>query len=333
MSIAVAHLVGRRERGGRARFDADGRAAGLAEPPGAILRLGQHGRVRSAPSGRPGHGLPHAAIESMQTGGVARPDAGTFLEHELVIAGGEARRLEVDEPIDFGRPSLHRKRGDGDHGAGGVRHEAEHEFRWPAALRAPGLEASLAIPGDAAALGAQPQIALGVLVERRETVAEDPRGGALVEDGEADAVEPREAIERGHPQIPVAGLVDGRDDVLRQPVVDGPHVEAVLRRGVDGHDGERQHGERQRPERGCQPVDGRAPPRAQVVRHRVSAVAKTAAEGAWRCRSGPRRAAASTTARARAWGSPPARRRTHPWRTATGPVRDEAIRLVSDDPW
>ena len=65
--------------------------------------------------------------------------------------------------------------------------------------------------------------------QRPYHVALERGGVAVVEDGEARAVEAREAGLRGQPEIAVVGLRDGVDRELREALV--PHVLAVLRDG------------------------------------------------------------------------------------------------------
>lgn len=71
---------------------------------------------------------------------------------------------------------------------------------------------------DAAVLGADPEAALGVLVEGEEAVGGEA-GCGLVEGDEVLAVEADEAAEGGQPEVAVAGLDDVEDGVLGEAVL------------------------------------------------------------------------------------------------------------------
>src|SRR6185295_7626016 len=63
-----------------------------------------------------------------------------------------------------------------------------------------------------------------------EAVAGDPRRVVLVEDGEFHSVKTDQPVERGEPQIPIGRLRHAAYAVLRQSVVGGVGVKAILRR-------------------------------------------------------------------------------------------------------
>ena len=90
-------------------------------------------------------------------------------------------------------------------------------------------ESSLMIPRDDAHFRARPKIALRILIEAGETIAAKAGRIALVEDGEAHAIKARQPIKGGDPEIAIRRLVNGGDDVLRQPGFRRPVIEAVLR--------------------------------------------------------------------------------------------------------
>jgi hypothetical protein len=111
---------------------------------------------------------------------------------------------------------------------------------------------------DAASLGAGPDRAIRRLVQTDEPVVPDARRIAAIENSESDAIEANQPIEGGHPDVTVAGLLNGFDDVVRQAVVGRPGLHLVLRRGdacgehhgkqegaySDGTDGHDRHAER-----------------------------------------------------------------------------------------
>jgi len=91
-----------------------------------------------------------------------------------------------------------------------------------------GYEGAVVITRDAAIFSPGPQSAVAVFVERGETVAADAWAVAPVEDREAYAVEARQAVQSGQPEVTIAGLEDRLDGVLWQSVVRRPGIEAVL---------------------------------------------------------------------------------------------------------
>jgi hypothetical protein len=92
-------------------------------------------------------------------------------------------------------------------------------------------EASMAIARYAAVLGAEPQLAIPVFIERIEPIRVDSGRIALVEDGKADPVETDKAIEGDQPEVSIGGLVDCANAVLRKTIVRCPHIQPVLRAG------------------------------------------------------------------------------------------------------
>ena len=68
-----------------------------------------------------------------------------------------------------------------------------------------------------------------VVIPNAEGKRTTPSVIAFVEGGEADAVEARQPIQRGDPEIAFRRLVNGGDDVLRQPGFRRPMIELVLR--------------------------------------------------------------------------------------------------------
>ena len=104
-------------------------------------------------------------------------------------------------------------------------------------LRCP-LRDSHADVDDAARIRGQHEVGLRTrldLEERVEAVRRQSGRRRLVVDGEGQAVEADKAVRCRRPQIAVACLEERQDRVLRQPVVGGPVVDAVLRRGGRGH--------------------------------------------------------------------------------------------------
>src|ERR1017187_1180052 len=92
-------------------------------------------------------------------------------------------------------------------------------------------EASMAIARYAAVLGAEPQLAIPVFIERIEPIRVDSGRIALVEDGKADLVKTDKAIEGYQREVSIGGLVDCANAVLRKAIVRCPHIQAVLRAG------------------------------------------------------------------------------------------------------
>jgi hypothetical protein len=81
----------------------------------------------------------------------------------------------------------------------------------------------------AAGFRTEPKVAVRGTVHRAEAVGGEPGRCALVEDGKADAVKTREAVEGRDPEIAVRGLVNAADDILRESIVSGKCVNAILR--------------------------------------------------------------------------------------------------------
>ena len=73
-----------------------------------------------------------------------------------------------------------------------------------------------------------PQAAVRGRGERPDAVVHQPGHVAAVEDGELEAVEADQAVGSTDPEVTVAGLCDSVQEVGRQPVVDGEHLERVL---------------------------------------------------------------------------------------------------------
>jgi len=93
-------------------------------------------------------------------------------------------------------------------------------------------EGAVAITREAAAAGADPQVAGAVLEQAPDVVVMDLRRVARAEYAEAHAVEAHHAGLRREPEIAVARLHDREDGVLRQAairVVGAPDPVAVLR--------------------------------------------------------------------------------------------------------
>ena len=89
-------------------------------------------------------------------------------------------------------------------------------------------EGTVVIPHHAACFRAEPKIAVGGSLHRAYAVGSKPRSIALVEDSEVDAVKPREAVEGRDPDIAVRSLVNAANDVLRESIVRGKGVKAIL---------------------------------------------------------------------------------------------------------
>jgi len=89
-------------------------------------------------------------------------------------------------------------------------------------------EGTVSITRYAARLRAEPKIAVGGSLHRAYAVGSKPRSIALVEDSEVDAVKPREAVEGRDPDIAVRSLVNAANDVLRESIVRGKGVKAIL---------------------------------------------------------------------------------------------------------
>ncbi len=85
---------------------------------------------------------------------------------------------------------------------------------------------------------ADPEPAPGVLEERRDGAAPQLGIRPFVPDAEAHAVEPREALLGADPEVSVAGLEQGLDRVLGKALLRLPRVEAVLRQGLGGVEGD-----------------------------------------------------------------------------------------------
>ena len=90
-------------------------------------------------------------------------------------------------------------------------------------------EGAVSISRYAAGLRAEPKIAVGGTLHRADAVASEPGCIAFVEDGEVDTVKPREAVEGRDPDIAVSSLVNAANDVLRESIVSGKGVKAILR--------------------------------------------------------------------------------------------------------
>src|SRR5208283_663884 len=90
----------------------------------------------------------------------------------------------------------------------------------------------------AAGFCAEPQIAVGGTEHQAEAVGGEPGHRAFVEDGEAKAIKPREAVESRDPEIAVRSLVNAADNVLRETIVGGKGLKAMLR--ARGNYGRRQ---------------------------------------------------------------------------------------------
>ena len=106
------------------------------------------------------------------------------------------------------------------------------------------MEAPVEVARDPAVLGPEPERAVGGLEHRREAVAADALSGRAIEQRETKAVEADHAVERRRPEITVASHVHGADDVLRESLLGGPDVDAVLRDGELGVEQEQQRGGR-----------------------------------------------------------------------------------------
>src|SRR5271170_76808 len=81
----------------------------------------------------------------------------------------------------------------------------------------------------AAGFRTEPKIAVRGTAHRAEAVGGEPGRCAFVEDGKADAVKTREAVEGRDPEIAVRGLVNAADNILRESIVSSKSVNAILR--------------------------------------------------------------------------------------------------------
>jgi hypothetical protein len=104
-----------------------------------------------------------------------------------------------------------------------------------------GRKLSVAVAGDAALFGSDPEIFVPVFEEDHKAAVYYPLCVSAVEDFESHAVISDETIEGGHPQIAVRSLKYIADAVLGKAVVGSPHVEAILSRNVLNQDKESQH--------------------------------------------------------------------------------------------
>ncbi len=87
------------------------------------------------------------------------------------------------------------------------------------------------VPRERAILRIQPEIAVGTFREGREPVCGDTWSIAFVEGREADAVESRDAVKSGNPEVAIGRLNDSTHNVLRQPSVRTPMRGPELRSG------------------------------------------------------------------------------------------------------
>ncbi|KAG1598329.1 hypothetical protein G6F46_014193 [Rhizopus delemar] len=81
---------------------------------------------------------------------------------------------------------------------------------------------------DIAARIADPQPALAIDVERADAVVAQARAGTAVEHGEIQAVVAHQAFPGGEPEMPLRGLRDVTQRVVRQAVARGPDVDRVV---------------------------------------------------------------------------------------------------------
>jgi len=97
------------------------------------------------------------------------------------------------------------------------------------------------VASECAAFEHKPKIVIIIFDHRAETIRVDAGRVAFVEHCEADAIEACEAVERGDPEIPVIGLGDAPDYILRKAVFHRPSLDAVLRcKCYPGHNRDRQ---------------------------------------------------------------------------------------------
>jgi hypothetical protein len=123
---------------------------------------------------------------------------------------------------------------------------------------------------------ADPETAVAAGGEGQDPRVLDAGGVAGVEDGEADAVEADEPAEAPDPQIAVAGLGDGLDELLGQAVTGQPHVVSVAVRRpprVEGPEG-RSAEKRQRDASGPDPEGSGMPSHTLTTGGASSAAAK-----------------------------------------------------------
>ncbi|KAG1463254.1 hypothetical protein G6F57_013791 [Rhizopus arrhizus] len=88
--------------------------------------------------------------------------------------------------------------------------------------------AVVAAMADIAARIADPQPALAIDVERADAVVAQARAGTAVEHGEIQAVVAHQAFPGGEPEMPLRGLRDVTQRVVRQAVARGPDVDRVV---------------------------------------------------------------------------------------------------------
>lgn len=116
--------------------------------------------------------------------------------------------------------------GQGQPNVAGIRPIAQGiELRW---VRARGVEAFEEISvaaNQAAGFGADPKRAGAILPNANDAAAVEGRGVVGIENGEANAIEAREAVERREPEIAVVGLGHRDDGILRQALVGLPGVD------------------------------------------------------------------------------------------------------------
>ncbi len=84
------------------------------------------------------------------------------------------------------------------------------------------------MPDQVAACIAQPQRAIAIYVECADAVIGQPRARAAVDHAEFQPVVAHQAFPGCKPQIPVAGLGDVAQGVVRQPVARTPAIDGVI---------------------------------------------------------------------------------------------------------
>ncbi len=194
--------------------------------------------------------LEGAADEAAQSLRRHRPEAAALAPRHDAVAPRHLRSGHFEEPLARRIPAENLLSRQHPQIPGLVAGESPEDARRQTVRRRVGHETVGRVSRDAPALRAQPQVAPPIRVQRREAVGEDARSAGLVEDREPHAIEAREAVQRGDPEEAVAGLVNARDDVLRQPGVCRPRFEPVLRPGRRGLAEDRQQRDRHQ-EHGC----------------------------------------------------------------------------------